>query len=168
MKRKKYGESCLYFQVLLQIVVLDSGLACTMGIWKERHWYCESDLFNLQSSFDRIDEDHPIWKQSDSFWELEESRTWNQNQNVGLLMPIIISFFPPWKIFDDGSCSFSFPFDAWRDTPRVKRKKIKHRRFFFANVRTRNKKKKKKRKLKTKIKIFLLVNLKKEAWRKKK
>lgn len=51
-------------------------------------------------------------------------------------------FFPPWKIFDDGSCSFSFPFDAWRDTPRVKRKKIKHRRFFFANVRTRNKKKK--------------------------
>lgn len=50
-------------------------------------------------------------------------------------------FFPPWKIFDDGSCSFSFPFDAWRDTPRVKRKKIKHRRFFFANERTRKKKK---------------------------
>ena len=73
-------------------------------------------------------------------------------------------FFPPWKIFDDGSCSFSFPFDAWRDTPRVKRKKLN---IDDSLLQTRERERKKKEK-ETKIKIFLLVNLKKEAWRKKK
>lgn len=83
-------------------------------VWKD-HWYCEirPDQSSIFFRSYRIRTSSDL-EQSDSPWELE-SRTWNQNQNVGLL-PIIIS--PP--LSEKSSdlvdleivCSFSFLFDA--------------------------------------------------------